>query len=94
MVVEKLGNVVDDDLQVVGQLRQGFAVAEIVHKLVADALLAGPGGVCVPDVLAVHVAGGEDHHQFLDLLGERPFVPEVVDEVVGAAAHLGAVDHR
>ena len=57
VVVEELGYVVDDDLQVVGKLGQRLAVAQIVDEFVADSLLAGAGSVGVPDVLAVPYCG-------------------------------------
>src|SRR5262245_34358989 len=47
----------------------------------------------IPDKLAVHGAGSDQHCQFLDFLGQSGFVPQVVDQVVGAPAHLRAVDH-
>src|SRR5215471_18602411 len=47
----------------------------------------------IPDKLAVHSTGSDQHRQLLDFLGEGGLVPQVVDQVVGAPAHLGAVDH-
>src|SRR5215475_8751678 len=47
----------------------------------------------IPDKLAVHGAGGDQHGQFLDFLGQSGFIPQVIDQVVGAPAHLRTVDH-
>src|SRR5690348_6400824 len=47
----------------------------------------------IPDKLAVHGAGRDQHRQLLDFLGEGGFVPQVVDKVIRAPAHLRTVDH-
>src|SRR5262252_3523492 len=47
----------------------------------------------IPDKLAVHGTGRDQHRQLLDFLGQGGFVSQVVDQVVGAPTHLGAIDH-
>ena len=67
--LEQFQDIVDHNLFFGGQLGQGFLVPKRIDKLVAYALLSGPGRMGLPNLLAVHRPPGQDHPRVLGLPG-------------------------
>src|SRR5437867_5083157 len=90
----QLLHVGDHDLLGGGQGRQRRVVPQGIHERIADALLTRSRSVRMPDVRTVHRPGGQAHDQFLDFLGQRRLVPQVVDQDIRPVTHLRTMDHH
>ena len=78
MAPVKLLPVINHCLLIRRQGRQFATFSQSLDYLGGHAGGFSGGGMGVPNVLAVHLAGGDQHGQLLNLLGQGRFFPQVL----------------
>ena len=69
-------------------------VSQRIHNIWVHAGFFGRCGMGVPNVLAVHFPGGDQHGQLLNLFGQGRIIPQVLIQRSGQLVGLRHVDHH